>query len=1405
MSTLLALSPTLLLLGIALLVLLIIVLMLVLLWRSKRKQEEAEAQQTQQAQAAETTKQPKNALPEKSAEIETRLSVSSALRFLEQNSIGRGLRYRSPWFLVLGASDSGKSTLLENPGISLSLREGSADFGVSHGIKWRFFDAGVILDVPGHFFIGAEQTTSDERKWKGLLRNLVRYRPQRPIDGVVLAIPATELVGDTAVSPAVIGQRATHIFNKLWQLQKWTGLCFPVYVVITKCDLVPGFKAMARQLPSQYKNQMFGWSNPYNLETAFDSCWVDQGFEELSYDLGRLESEIFTECNDIPDVDSLFLFSSKLQELRRPLRIYLNQIFKNSAYRESLQFRGFYFMGDASDEHEAPKPVRALAASAAAGSGSPYSLLAPSTFTSTAPGEEVITEEVTGVSSFATEQREHQPVFVADLFESKIFPERGIAHPASKTYLSKNRTVVALQIACVVTTVVLTIGVWIGYRRLSETQRITLPMLDRIMASVRESRSSEPGYVSEQDKDTAFILIDAMERLTGRGYRALFFPTSLTGSMDERVKQAMVPAFERLVYATFRQELLDKKDRLLKEIIKGRDDDSTSSSSLPLTSVQHTKGYSRSLELTTRLLDLELNIERYNELATPGKGNPRDLIFLESYLRGRQLPSNFDYEKNIYFREALRLGSGERIELTPSDIQQASAKMRRETERLFVEWMANSTIIPYLHGLKDKIDALDRQELQTFEQLTDLKNSIAQAQALFSSSDLLWLANRKLAQFGPINDVTKVAIERSAFLGPKQQLADYVDRMADENYAVMQAKIRNERTGLTGPLLNLDNNLVKLSPEAVNIGVLLQKFLDLPFVKREGTEAIRTKLRPDERLSWNTDSLQEAISLQDSYNRFQQQELNDAPASLRNAFTELSLTHLEANMADLIARAQSFTTVTASSDVDENIASEVQNFQEASEPLSTLLGDLLHLELTETHQQLFQVTTRQAGNLLMRIDQRYEAQSPYAANVNNFERWTGENTPTRAGFEAHGPEEVAQYLAFQRQQVQQYAAKATPLVKFLDGRIASGGKEPGRSLLKWQRIVADLQKYAAKIPGTSLASLEDFIGADIDKASPENCQTASLTTASLPGGDYFVQTRESLRHGLLNRCRVLSEQNALRAYTHVAKLFNERLAGKFPFSTPPQEQMPNEADPQDIVELFRLLDTYGKPIHAGLRSGTFGSSYSSVQAFMGQLEGLRPLFTPLMAADSDPIPIFDFVPIFRVNQGREVNGNQIIEWTLQVGADTFHYHDPQRAGRWSYGEPVKLTLRWAKDSPQQPLLGSAVADSKAGTRTVTFEYHDNWALFRMLKLHEPPSNDFDRMADPEPQTLVFTVNDNKSSDPAARSTGNTSPQAKVFVRIKLRPPGKPENLRVRIFPIEAPALEQVQAQSQRDSVGGDNQ
>src|SRR5882762_8210762 len=55
-----------------------------------------------------------------SSNLDLRTSFSRALRLLKNYVTGRDYRYRVPWFLMIGESDSGKTTVLKGTGHNLS-------------------------------------------------------------------------------------------------------------------------------------------------------------------------------------------------------------------------------------------------------------------------------------------------------------------------------------------------------------------------------------------------------------------------------------------------------------------------------------------------------------------------------------------------------------------------------------------------------------------------------------------------------------------------------------------------------------------------------------------------------------------------------------------------------------------------------------------------------------------------------------------------------------------------------------------------------------------------------------------------------------------------------------------------------------------------------------------------------------------------------------------------------------------------------------------------------------------------------------------------------------------------------------------------------------------------------------
>ena len=342
--------------------------------------------------------------------LELRASFNRSLRLLKSYVTGRDYRYRVPWFLMTGESETGKTTILNANGVNLSANGASKQ---DDPLNWYFFNEGVVLDVAGDFLLRGDGT-ANHRGWNTISRLLQKHRPRRPLDGIVLTLSCTDLVGAEELTNERrfrLEQKATCLYRKLWQSQRILGMRLPVYVLVTKCDQVIGFKSFCEQLPEKLQTQIFGWSNPLALDAVYDPELVGEAFEHLYRDLSYLQFEIFAEQDEIEDADGLFRFPAEVQTMRAALQVYLDGLFKQSAYHESFFFRGLYFCGENPAEMQAESDE-----------GSPH--------------EHEWTNASTGLQvslPVATTASEQEPLFVHELFkmEPKLVFEFGVS-PSEK-------------------------------------------------------------------------------------------------------------------------------------------------------------------------------------------------------------------------------------------------------------------------------------------------------------------------------------------------------------------------------------------------------------------------------------------------------------------------------------------------------------------------------------------------------------------------------------------------------------------------------------------------------------------------------------------------------------------------------------------------------------------------------------------------------------------------------------------------------------------------------------------------------------------------------------------------------------------------------------------------------------
>jgi type VI secretion system protein ImpL len=147
-----------------------------------------------------------------------RASFDEAISTIERNIADRSKRYDIPWIVLLHDGDEAVRPAIERCGLS-NVLAGESLVPSQTGLHWHLFDRGVVIELNAEQLDDAIASDTQEKRWEAFVALCGRYRPQRPLDSVVIAIPAAMLADRSPEGRERLRARADAASRRIWIAQ----------------------------------------------------------------------------------------------------------------------------------------------------------------------------------------------------------------------------------------------------------------------------------------------------------------------------------------------------------------------------------------------------------------------------------------------------------------------------------------------------------------------------------------------------------------------------------------------------------------------------------------------------------------------------------------------------------------------------------------------------------------------------------------------------------------------------------------------------------------------------------------------------------------------------------------------------------------------------------------------------------------------------------------------------------------------------------------------------------------------------------------------------------------------------------------------------------------------------------
>jgi type VI secretion system protein ImpL len=272
--------------------------------------------------------------------------------------------YQLPWYVFIGPPGSGKTTALLNAGLEFPLAKSLGNdpvrgiAGTRH-CDWWFTDRAVLIDTAGRYTTQDSDTRADAGEWAEFLVQLKKYRPRQPINGALVTISVADLLtlpeGELAAQAVAVRARVSELLTTLDNR-------FPVYVLVTKADLLAGFNEFFDGLDRDQRAQVWGTTFAFDERGsgAIDAGEFVARFDALVRRIDALTLDRLQAERDPARRAAIFGFAHQLAALRAPLQAYLTEAFPVTGLAREPLVRGVYLASGTQEGTPIDRVIAAL-------------------------------------------------------------------------------------------------------------------------------------------------------------------------------------------------------------------------------------------------------------------------------------------------------------------------------------------------------------------------------------------------------------------------------------------------------------------------------------------------------------------------------------------------------------------------------------------------------------------------------------------------------------------------------------------------------------------------------------------------------------------------------------------------------------------------------------------------------------------------------------------------------------------------------------------------------------------------------------------------------------------------------------------------------------------------------------